>query len=571
MRTPSPLLPVLLAALAAAGCATRNIGQPLDIGRSANEYSIQAGIANVGVDRREEGIFVSEDDGSLRVKLWNRPLVSAIDELAYKSGFNYTMLSDLTRFRATIGDAPAGAKSASREALAQKAYQSERALLDDLVAQVQVPGRPKLKLRYRWLADGPELFLSESADGDPTRPGVVICSLLNRNQNADCDQSMTYKKIFLKNVTVDEAIKSLTDLFGSEIEARRQPLPLQMQDAGMNVNPYQQMMDQAAMAQQQAPAEPPAPKVSVTPYKAQNALLVRGKNAQIYDRIGGIMPSIDSDFQQIMVETKVYEYNDSTARKLGVALDFSKTNGGNTFGITSQFGEGITAALPNFFANLSDTEKRATLLSKLALQDSDGIVRILAEPHLILKSGEDAEVKLQTKQYYATTGVNSPGDLRELSTGIVFKVSPTVLGNNKVLLNLSVVQSEFIPSNSANVTATTTQNEIRTSIIARDGELVSLGGIHSKKDSKFSSGIPWLRNLPGAGFAFGSQQGESSVVRVEFMIRPIMKRVQQRNRDVLKNITDTNCRISAQMGKPLQAECIDQQNAPTNVIDLDDA
>lgn len=527
----------VVAALLIGGCAeTRSIG------RSADEFRIEPGIANATIGPDEFGIFYDSDSGKVRARLRNKSLLGVIDDLAYKVGFNYTVLSDMSAFRVSMDGPKNGHVFAD----------GGKAMLESILERVNrtLPeGEPRV--HFHWVSDGPELFLSRAPVGDAKAQESAMCSRLAAFGSPAC-ANMSFKKIFFKNITADEGLSALTELFEPELELKR---------------------DTSAKTDSEGKLRKfDGDKAAVVAYRSQNALLVRSKERGVYDRLAELLPSLDSEFQLVLVETQVFEYDDSIARKIGVALDLKKgvlpddpTKA--KFQVATQFGEGIASTLPQFFYNFTNVDQKATLLSKLALYDREGLVRIMAEPRLTLKSGESAEVELSSKRYYITPGVNTPGQIQELATGIHFKVQPTVLGDGKILLKLDLRQSEFIPSNDLTAVSATNDNRISTAVIARDGELVSLGGILSKRDTKFASGLPGLRKLPGVGFLFGSDATDGNVTRIEFMIRPIVNRVSQRNDGYVKNIRDLNCRITKHMHKT-SYECEDP-NESTSSIDLD--
>lgn len=502
-------LPLVLAAMVVSGCAgTRSIG------RSTDEFRIEPGIANVAVSTAEYGVFFDSESGKVRARLRNKPLISVIDEFAYKAGFNYAMLSDLSTYRVTLDD----------QAGKQVVRDNERAMLDTLLEEVNrnLPaGEPKVG--YRWVSDGP-MFSK--------------CAALPCDTGAE--PGLGFKKMFFKNISADEALVALTELFESEVEMKRD---VEFKESRLSLDRISK------------DTKGDDKKAAIVAYRAQNALLVRG-NTAVFDRLAQVLPSLDAEFQLVLVETQVFEYDDSIARKIGTALEYSKGTLNNNpakpeFALKTLFGENtsITDALPQLFWNLSDIERKASLLTNLAFYDRDGLVRIMAEPRLTLKSGEQAEVKLTTKRFYMTTSVNAAGDIKDLETGITFNVQPTLLGDGKILLKLKLQQSEFIPSNDTNAISATNANLIDTSVIARDGELVSLGGILTKREAKMGSGLPGLRNLPGLGVFFGYEASDSNVTRVEFMIRPTVKRAPHRNEAILKGLSDTNCRITRYMNK----------------------
>jgi hypothetical protein len=517
----------LVAALGLSGCAG---APPLRQNVPGGELGLSFQPANVQPGRREPGIFVFEDPQSIRVKVRQTSLLSLIDEVAYRRGFNYRVLSDLTPFQIDLHGAVAkpfaGEAPASEwERTTQLEFESERALFDAVVQRTNeryLVGRSQL-LAYRWVSDGPEFFLARR-----DAPDTLVC-----NDRGDveprCDlNQISFKKFFIRNVHVDEAQASLRSLFFKQPEA-------------------------------EADAPPPAinkdnvQNATMVVYKPQNAIVMRSTDASLLDKTSQLLFALDASYQQVLVETLIFQYDESTARRVGVALDYKKetvsADGTRTLSsqITTQFGSFISSSLPTFFFGMSDTERRATLLSKLALNDSDGFVRILAEPRLVLQSGQQASVQLNSTKHVLTSGVNTAGAVTPIETGIVVSIKPTVLGNGKVLLSLVLNQSEFVNTSETGVVLSTVSNRVETSIVAQDGEMVSIGGIHSRRDSRSNSGIPGVREVPGVGALFGSRGGDASRSRIEFMIRPTVERAAQRLRTLQGNIEKTNVLLQREL------------------------
>lgn len=481
----------------------------------------EVGQPNAGISTFESGVYLDEETGDVRAKYVARPLLAVLDEIAYKSGFSYTVLSDLSSLRVSIFETDKHGKKG------QMRFDSPESLMSHATKaineQFEKDGKP-LRLVQRWSSDGPELGFIEFLESKPgnkfvcPNPDELDPAKHSLLIDQEC-QAMSFKKIFLNNTSSGDALKSLYGLFPNEIEGK---------------------LDDALNSSDRLKLN----RSFVVEYKPQNALIVRGLNRQFYNRIAKLLPALDADFNQVVVETKVFQYDDSIGQKIGANLTYVKGN----LTVATPFSEGTSAQLPNLLYQFTSADNRSNLLTQLAMQDKDGLVRILAEPRLVLQSGTQANVKLETKKYFLTSGVNVAGDLRELPSGIDFTVTPTVLGDSKIKLDLLIKQSEFALNNEAGVAATTNANEIRTTIVANDGELVSLGGILTRKDANSSSGMIGIRKVPLLGKLFGSEVESSSIARIEFLIRPTISRSRQKNREFVKAAQDTNCMLESRMG-----------------------
>lgn len=530
MKRSVVLIPVLLL-LTSCATSTRNLG-----GGNEN-IPISFAAPNVQPARNETGIFVFEEPPSIRVKVRQKPLLALIDEVAYRKGFNYRVLSDLTPYHISLSGAATGQmmpgeeRASEWERRLQVEFNNERALFDEVTRQINASiSNKNITLRYRWTSDGPEFFLS-SGESAPT----VLC-----NERAEtppfCDSAqIAYKKYFVRNVDVEDALRSIKTLFYKEQVETTVPVEIPIPAINKD-NPQNSTM---------------------VAYKPQNAIVMRSTDSALIDKVSQSLFALDASYQQVLVETVIFQYDDSISKRIGAALDYKReqvtADGNKTMvsQITTQFGEGISSSLPQFFYSLTDTEKKTALLTRLALYDRDGLTRILAEPRLVLQSGESASVSLLTTKSVLTQGINAAGDIREVKTGISFEIVPTVLGNGKIRLKVKLSQSEFLPTSETAVVLSTNENKVETSIIAQDGEMVSIGGILSRRDSRFGSGIPVLRDIPALGYLFGSRATDGSTSRIEFIIRPTVERASQRLRSLQGNIEKTNLMIQREMdGKP---------------------
>ena len=515
----SPRLAFSTAALAMllSGCSTINVSP---VKAPADSFTSSLSAPNVQPTARDPGIYVFDEPASVRVKVRRLALLSLIDEVAYRRGFNYRILADLTPFQVDIfgpvGAAMPGEQNSEWERTEQRRFASDKELFDTVVEQVNTGSLSgsRLRLGYRWVSDGPEFFLRDADDTKTLRCSEAAPA------SARCDiAQIAFKKFFVRNVQVEEAVKNLRALFFRDDHPGAPSDPMINKDNWTNS--------------------------TLTLYRPQNAIVMRSVDPTLVDKASQLLFALDASYQQVLVETLIFQYDENVAQRIGAVLDVKDENpssggGPRTSTVQFQFGSTIAESLPRFFYQLSDTEKRASLLARLAVSDSDGFVRVLAEPRLVLQSGESASVTLNTNKHVLIPGVNTPGTIERIEAGITLKLVPTVLGNGKVRIALELSQSDFVNTSETNIVATSVQNKVVTSIVAQDGEMVSIGGIHSRRDSRSGSGLPGVRDIPGAGHLFGLRGADTSKSRIEFMIRPTVERAAQRLRTIRENVERTN-------------------------------
>lgn len=275
------------------------------------------------------------------------------------------------------------------------------------------------------------------------------------------------------------------------------------------------------------------PEYSIVTLPSQNALIIQAKET-VLKEINSVIIPIDSNSPQVLIEAQVFEYDDNIGRLIGTSIERVSQGSDYKKTIKTSFSEGVSDSLPIFFNDLNNTSKKQSLLYSIAMQDSNSGVTVIAEPRVVLKPGTEASLNMETKKYVIVSGIND-SKLQEISTGIVLKITPIILSEKTILLNLELVQSDPIPTNEDKIVQSINKNSVLTSVVAHDGELISIGGIYVQKTSDFDSGIPYLKDIPVLGFLFGSQNKSSSRIMIEFMIKPSIKNIEDELNKIKRN------------------------------------
>ncbi|BBP44525.1 type II secretion system protein GspD [Thiosulfativibrio zosterae] len=421
-----------------------------------------------------EGIDINSS-GEVVVKASGRPILTLIDELAYKRRFNYTIEGQIPdTLRPEIVDASCR-KNKSYEECGKWIFKNEEDFFSTLMIWLSTPQLSKSQVPFEVL---------QTADGFKFRP--KDSSL----------RTQAFKKVFLFNLTSIEAQAQLNTLFPSSDD---KPLKI----------------------------------VSIP---SQNALVIN-EPLELLERIGNIFLSVDADAPQVLIESRVFEYDEALNRKIGTALQYAEQSKDMTYGLSTIFGQNLTTEIGNLLINQTDTERKQTILASLAFEAADSGVKILAEPRLMVKPGKQSSIYLNSVKYVSLTGIQTV-QLEKIETGIEFKVTPTILSEKSILLEIEIKQSEFLPNSEPGVSQNTNENRINTSIVVNDGELISLGGIYLDKADTGSYGLPYLKDAPGLGWLFGSSSSTKSRGAIEFMIRPTIKNIKKRIEDNQEKMLD---------------------------------
>ncbi len=563
---------VLTIAVACSGCSSGKIRKSQDtINQAATSRSFDAYKSK----KDEEDIYpagIQAKDNKIIIKSRGKSFLSVLDEVARIKRFNYTLLTDISKFYVDYYDFESTEKTiASKtypdgqtEALWNSYVPQQFSSVDDFIAQSVILIKKSFEqtedkslresadnLAYRWTGDGFE-FYNKQVEGS----------------RADANFS-PFKKIFLYNLTEKEVafyISRLMDIPYAPYSPNKpitlphkKPISISDSQSGSDISIAEEKLpskDEWRLQQQQQ-IEPSlqTAEINMEMWKSQsskrsvrwitipqqNAIIIKAE-PDILKEISQLLYAIDSEYKQIIIEARVFEYDAITAQKIGMALEniggslaITQPAGVGSISVAQTFGTSVANALPLTFTQLGKTEQRLTLLSAISAYAQDGIVRISSEPRLILKPGQISTVDITTtKIVQPTTTQQIVGTTTivpvNVEVGVFFTVRPTLLSDNKIQLDMYLKQSEFVPTREQNVLLSTTQNQMTTSVVTNDGEWISLGGMISNKHSLVNTGIPLMKDIPGAGLLFGNDNEAGSTVIVEFMVRPIIKNLEEDSR-----------------------------------------
>jgi general secretion pathway protein D len=171
----------------------------------------------------------------------------------------------------------------------------------------------------------------------------------------------------------------------------------------------------------------------------------------------------------------------------------------------------FTAAGGLTFVAIDTANKLRGIINLLS---SEGLVNILATPHIMAANNQEARIMIgQEVPILTSTSVPlvsqttsfSTSTVQYRNTGIILSVKPQI--NAKGLVTLEIAQEvSDAQSTTTGVSGTPTFSvrQTKTSLITADNQTVFLGGLIREDNSKTQAGIPGLRRLPGIGPLFGS-------------------------------------------------------------------
>jgi type IV pilus assembly protein PilQ len=298
---------------------------------------------------------------------------------------------------------------------------------------------------------------------------------------------------------------------------------------------------------------PSTGKATVNPNA--NALLITDTRSAL-ERVAPIIEQMDVRTPQVTISAKiifidrtaledlgfVYDLKDSRGSQLNQVVQGWQDNNGN--GIFDQgeatnqnlisLGGNSVAALAN--ANYRVASPSLQLVSTLllgrhslitfidALQTAN-LTDIQAAPSITVMDHREARIQVgertpvRTIDAGATGGEGARSTVRTENTGIILRVTPHIVGNSQVMLELHAERSNIAAAPS-DLGFTFQTQEAQTQILVDNGETAVIGGLTITEKSSSRAGIPVLMNLPVIGALFRQEQKRENKRDLLIMVTP---------------------------------------------------
>jgi pilus assembly protein CpaC len=260
-----------------------------------------------------------------------------------------------------------------------------------------------------------------------------------------------------------------------------------------------------------------------------------------------------NDPQQVLLQVKVAQVDRTSLRRIGVSAmikgstaegfynligspsggaenstttsgtDFSSSQVGSGEGISGNIaGLGSFNPLDAFTAGVSYFPGGiGAVIQALA---SKNLAKLLAEPNLLVKSGEKGEFLAGSKIPYnivTSTGGTATTSIYFVDVGIKLNFTPEVLDNGMINLKID-------PAEVSSITGTLQVNgypiidtrNVRTNVELKDGESLVLAGLLQEDQIRTMSKIPLLGDIPILGALFRSTEKDIREKELVFFITP---------------------------------------------------
>ena len=283
--------------------------------------------------------------------------------------------------------------------------------------------------------------------------------------------------------------------------------------------------------------EGPAPEVAVQASTATNSVIVRGTSRQI-DEVVQIIRALDQPRAQVMIEAAIVEVSGDVAERLGVQLGIGPEQASTGIAATS-FSEG-GASLGSVLAALGVPQASALTagLTAAGTTDNFGILvqalsqstnaNLLSTPSITTMDNKAAMIVVGQNVPFRTGSFATDGNtvapfttIERRDVGITMEVLPRVTSNGIVRLDISQEVSSLVNTNVQGAAdLITNRRVIETTVQARDGGTVVLGGLITDDQQNVRSKVPVLGDVPVIGGLFRAKNNSQTRRTLFVFMRP---------------------------------------------------
>lgn len=329
----------------------------------------------------------------------------------------------------------------------------------------------------------------------------------------------TKTTVFLRNISVDEALRVIlgTQQLGYKLLNDNTvlvfPATQQKQRDVLDTVTKTYFLTNTDPKQAQALVRTVAKTRDIFIDERLNLMVVRD-TPEVVRLIDRLMQNLDVAEAEVVMELEVLEVSSTKVDEIGLSLPevFNYGVPNSTAAISSVSGLRWSTANPAAIATL---------------KSSRGLSNLLANPSIRARNREKAKVLLGEKlPVFTTTSTANVGvssSVSYLDVGLKLEVEPQVQLDNDVTIKVALEVSSVtktVTGPQSSIAYQIGTRQASTTLRIRDGETQILAGLINDNESRNSSGVPGLHDLPIAGRLFGTTKDSHDKTEVILLITP---------------------------------------------------
>lgn len=260
--------------------------------------------------------------------------------------------------------------------------------------------------------------------------------------------------------------------------------------------------------------------------KQDNSLLISAATTPQMAALQQVAHTLDVPTKQVVIEGQIVVADDKVVDELGLKFGTVISNDSNTNGSGVTAAGGVSMDLPSlslspghFGMTIAKLGDGALLNMELAALESVGHVKIISSPKIITGNNQAAYIESGQEIPYQEKTSSGATNVAFKKAVLSLKVTPSIISQDKVILNLHLNQDKVSDIAVNGVPAIQTQ-QMQTQVTLKSGETVILGGIYEYTTIENNVRVPLLGAIPVLGYLFRSKHLETTRKELLILITP---------------------------------------------------
>ena len=257
----------------------------------------------------------------------------------------------------------------------------------------------------------------------------------------------------------------------------------------------------------------------------RNMLIIEAPES-IARRIYSELAEYDQPVPQVVLEAMVVVISPDSGFQFGTDFGQSVSNTSGDFNLSLD-GLALSGAWSGAAGQLFS--RFATTSHFVRSLEQQGYLSIRATPHVMAKNGEKAEISIARETFFSTLPGNTQllvrQDIQKVEAGITLEITPTIRGDNVLLVIDRAEVSEDIRSTLNDATLADpypliNRRKVSTTVNVKNGETMVIGGLMQNQLVDRISKIPLLGDMPLFGRLFQKIDQQEAAAEVVVFISP---------------------------------------------------
>jgi type IV pilus assembly protein PilQ len=249
-----------------------------------------------------------------------------------------------------------------------------------------------------------------------------------------------------------------------------------------------------------------------------NAIWIKDDTAHL-EQIKKFIRDIDQPAGQVEIEARIINADDDFTRELGIKFGTVKGGSDSDKNGISMDTPLVQTGIGHFSFAIADLGNDILLDMEISALESEGRGKIISSPKLVTLNRKTAHIESgEDIPYQQRTGEGNT-DVAFKKAVLGLKVTPEIVSDTQLMLNISVNQDSVSSITVGDVPAISTR-EIETQVLVNDGQTIVLGGIYEESNGNKKNKIPYLSDIPLLGWFFTNTVNENRRKELLIFITP---------------------------------------------------